>query len=71
MYRVARCESGFNPDAYNSYSGASGLFQFMPGTFYAYASRIGEWRSLWNPFASANVAAYMASRGQQYQWSCN
>jgi hypothetical protein len=29
--RVARLESGFNPQAYNR-SGAAGLFQFMPGT---------------------------------------
>lgn len=70
LLRVAECESGLNASAYNA-SGASGLFQFMPGTFYSYARQIGEWRSLWNPAAAANVAAYMFSRGQAYQWSCN
>lgn len=30
--RVAECESGLNPEAYNP-SGAAGLFQIMPGTW--------------------------------------
>src|SRR6202011_351951 len=30
--RVAACESGYNPNAYNP-GGPSGVFQFMPGTF--------------------------------------
>ncbi len=30
--RVAECESGLNPQAYNP-SGAAGLFQIMPGTW--------------------------------------
>jgi soluble lytic murein transglycosylase-like protein len=58
------------PYAYNP-SGASGLAQFMPGTYWAYAARIGERRSYWNPYAAANVMAFMFSRGQAYQWSCN
>lgn len=70
LLRVASCESGLNPSAYNS-SGASGLFQFMPGTFWLYAAQIGEGRSYWNAYASANVAAYMFSRGLAYEWSCN
>jgi hypothetical protein len=71
LLRVAQCESGLNSGAYNRYSGASGLFQFMPGTFWSYAARIGEGRSYWNPYASANVAAYMFSRGLAYEWSCH
>ncbi len=69
LLRVASCESGLNPGAYNR-SGASGLFQFMPGTYWSYAALIGEGRSYWNPYASANVAAYMFSRGLAYEWSC-
>ncbi len=69
LLRVASCESGLNPMAYNP-SGASGLFQFMPSTFYAFAARIGEFRSIWNPYASANVAAYMFSIGLSYEWTC-
>jgi len=30
---IAKIESNFNPNARNSYSGASGLFQFMPSTY--------------------------------------
>ena len=32
MNRIAKRESGFNPQAVNKFSGASGLFQFMPRT---------------------------------------
>lgn len=66
---VAECESGLNPNAYNP-SGASGLFQFMPGTYWTYAARIGETRSYWNAYGAADVAAYMFSIGQSYQWTC-
>lgn len=69
LLRVAECESGLNTGAYNG-SGASGLFQFMPGTYWLYAAQIGEGRSFWNAYGSADVAAYMFSRGLSYQWSC-
>lgn len=69
LLRVAECESGLNPGAYNR-SGASGLFQFMPGTYYLYASQIGETRSYWDAYGASNVAAFMFSRGLAYQWSC-
>ena len=69
LLRVATCESGLNPGAQNP-SGASGLFQFMPGTYFLYASQIGETRSYWDAYGSANVAGYMFSRGLSYQWTC-
>lgn len=69
LLRVASCESGLNPYAQNP-SGASGLFQFMPSTYYAYAARIGETGSIWNAYSNANVAGYMFSIGQSYQWTC-
>jgi len=48
---IARIESNFDPNAYNK-SGASGLFQFMPGTAGDYG--------LTNPFdAAANIDAGM------------
>jgi Transglycosylase SLT domain len=71
LYNVAWCESRLDYRAYNRYSGAEGLFQFMPGTYWAYAWRIGEQRSPYDAYAAANVAAYMFSRGQAYQWACN
>jgi hypothetical protein len=70
LLRVAKCESGFNPNAYNA-SGASGLFQFMPATFAANSVRAGfGGASIWDPVASANTAAYMFSVGQSRQWTC-
>lgn len=70
LLRVARCESGLNPYAYNPYSGNSGLYQFLPGTYWLYAARIGETRSYWNPYGSANVAAFMFYSGLAYEWGC-
>ncbi len=66
---VARCESGFNPNAYNSSSGASGIFQFLASTWsttsYAGYSRFN---------ASANIhAAYQVFSRDGYswrEWSC-
>lgn len=70
LLRIAKCESGFNPNAYNP-SGASGLFQFMPATFAANSVRAGfAGASIWDPVASANTAAYMFSIGQSRQWTC-
>ena len=70
LLRVAWCESRYNPSAYNA-SGASGLFQFMPRTWAANSVRAGYGgASVFDPVASANVAAYMFSIGQAGQWTC-
>lgn len=70
LVRVAYCESRFNPGAYNA-SGAAGLFQFMPGTWAANSVRAGfAGASVYDPVASANVAAWMFARGQAFQWVC-
>ncbi len=71
LLRVARCESGYNPNAYNARSGASGLFQFIPSTWAANSVRAGYGGvSVFDAVASANTAAYMFARGQAGQWSC-
>ena len=70
LLRVAYCESRFNPGAYNA-SGASGLFQFLPSTWAANSARAGyAGASVFDPVASANVAAWMFVRGQAGQWVC-
>jgi uncharacterized protein YabE (DUF348 family) len=70
LLRVAYCESRFNPGAYNA-SGASGLFQFLPSTWAANGVRAGyAGASVFDPVASANVAAWMFARGQAGQWVC-
>ncbi len=47
---VATCESGLNPNAINSSSGASGLFQFLPSTWrttsYAGYSPFNAWANI-------------------------
>ena len=65
MVRVATCESGLNPRAYDARSGASGLFQFMPGTFYGHGGR-----DIWDAADQSNVAAQMFSHGQAGAWAC-
>lgn len=71
LLRVAWCESHYNPYAVNSRSGAAGLFQFMPATWAANSVRAGYGgASVFDPVASANVAAYMFAHGQAAQWTC-
>jgi hypothetical protein len=70
LRRVSVCESGLNPWAYNRWSGAAGLFQFLPSTYWSHAYSIGERSNYWNPYAAANVAAYMFRIGQSGQWAC-
>jgi Transglycosylase SLT domain len=65
--RVAKCESGYNPNAVNRSSGASGLFQFLPSTW---ASLPQHNQSVFNPVANAQAAAVLYQRSGPNQWSC-
>jgi len=67
MLAVARCESNLNPNSVNKSSGASGLFQFLPGTWRTtpYASY-----SIFDAWANANAAAWMWSVGRRGEWVC-
>jgi hypothetical protein len=74
---VIDCESRGLPDAYNPYSGASGLFQFIPGTWAVASVKAGF--SGASPFEpEPNVASawwlvsYYMSRGKPAwaAWSC-
>ncbi len=68
VIRVMYCESGGRSNAKNP-SGASGLFQFMPRTFYANAKRIGlQGANIWNPNHQILVATWMFANGQAWQW---
>jgi hypothetical protein len=64
--RVARCESGYNPMAVNPYSGASGLFQFMPSTWNAH---FAGW-NIWDPVAQAKAALVFYNNGWTSAWTC-
>jgi len=68
LWRKARCETGgtFSPRAHNA-SGASGLFQFLPGTF---ASTPYARESIWSPYANAMAAGWMHAHGRGGEWDC-
>jgi regulator of protease activity HflC (stomatin/prohibitin superfamily) len=64
---VAYCESRYHPNSVNSESGASGLFQFMPGTWGGtpWASQ-----SPFDPVANAQAAAWLYNRYGPGRWTC-
>lgn len=64
-YRVANCESGFDP--HNSNGTDFGLYQFLPSTFATTSyARHSYWEARW----SALAAMEMWSWGQKNQWQC-
>jgi uncharacterized protein YraI len=67
MLQVAQCESLLDPSAVNRASGASGLFQFLPGTF---ASTPYANYDIFDAWANANAAAWMWSVGRRGEWVC-
>lgn len=54
LMTIANIESGGNPSAKNSRSGASGLFQILPRYFDSYG--VTE-TTVWDPYVNANAAA--------------
>ncbi|MFO7548601.1 MAG: transglycosylase SLT domain-containing protein [Acidimicrobiia bacterium] len=75
--QVMQCESGGDPEARNPYTGASGLYQFMPGTWAVTSVKAGVGdRSVFdgeaNIIAAAWLGAYYESVGQDWwrPWHC-
>jgi peptidoglycan hydrolase CwlO-like protein len=75
--RIIQCESLGDPDAYNPYSGASGLFQFLPATWASTAPKAGfPGADPFDPVANIGSASWLANRyndlGRSYwePWSC-
>lgn len=75
--RIIDCESNGDPNAVNPYSGAAGLFQFLPSTWESTSPKAGFAGA--SPFdAEANVgsAAWLANRYEQlgyyfwHPWNC-
>ena len=66
---VARCESGYNPSAYNASSGASGVFQFLYSTWlttnYAGYSRFNAWANI-----NAAHQVFVRDGYSWREWSC-
>jgi soluble lytic murein transglycosylase-like protein len=69
--RIAKCESGFNPLAVNA-TGHTGLFQFNLRTFKANAKRLSlENPDVFNPEHNIQIATWMFSQNQYWQWGCD
>ncbi len=64
---VAYCESRYHPNSVNSDSGASGLFQFMPGTW---SGTPWAGQSPFDPVANAQAAAWLYSHYGPGRWTC-
>ena len=59
---IIQCESLGDPDAYNPYSGAAGLFQFIPGTWAVTSVKAGfGGASVFDPVANVASAAWLTS----------
>jgi len=74
---IIDCESHGDPDAVNPYSGAAGLFQFLPSTWATTAPNAGYGGySVLDPEANIASAAWLANRYQQLgypywtAWNC-
>lgn len=67
MLRVARCESGLNPNAVGGGGAWHGLYQFVPSTFAG--TPYGQY-DIYDPWANANAAGWMWAEGKKSAWVC-
>jgi len=74
---IINCESNGDPNAMNPYSGASGLFQFLPSTWTTTSPAAGYGGySVFDPEANVASAAWLANHYQKLgyyywqPWSC-
>jgi len=65
---VAYCESRYHPNSVNTDSGATGLFQFMAGTW---AGTPWASKSRFDPVANAQAAAWLYKTYGPGRWSCS
>lgn len=75
--RIIDCESNGNPNAQNPYSGAGGLFQFLPSTWASNSPNAGYGGySVFDAEANIATAAWLANRYQElgysywHPWNC-
>jgi hypothetical protein len=65
--RVAKCESGYNPTAYNPVGPYYGVFQFLMSTFKA--TPYGG-QNIYDASANVNAAAWKYGQGGASAWGC-
>jgi peptidoglycan hydrolase CwlO-like protein len=75
--RIIDCESNGDPDAVNPYTGAAGLFQFLPSTWASASPQAGYGgSSAVDPEANIATAAWLANHYQElgydywHAWNC-
>lgn len=69
LVSIARCESGLDPHAVNSSSGALGLFQHLPRYWPTRAAGLGYSFDDWlDPTANARVSAKLLAEGGPGHW---
>ena len=66
LMRLAACESNFTPAAVNPRTGDSGLFQWRPSTWAAYASG-----SIWSVHDQRHHTARAHQAGYRHWWVCS
>jgi hypothetical protein len=66
--RVAKCESGYNPNAYNPVGPYYGVFQFLMSTFKA--TPYGN-QNIFDASANVNAAAWKYGQGGASAWGCS
>ena len=75
MIRLANCESGMNPEAFNPNDpagGAHGLYQFLKPTWRAWQKESGIKGNIYDWRAQAKMASWGISKGRQKAWfNCN
>ncbi len=68
---VVWCESSGNPTAYNTSSGASGLFQHLPKYWASRSSKAGvPGADIMDPTANVLVAAWLVRTDGWHHWTC-
>lgn len=69
--RIAQCESGYNPSAFNPSSAASGVFQQLQRYWPDRANQYGRAEaSVFDAEANIDVSMQMLSKGMWSHWSC-
>lgn len=71
MARIVNCESGFKPNVKNTQSTASGIMQFLDGTYASYTKKYGITAPKSDPVAQVELAVRMIADGGLSHWNAS